>query len=245
MTDGAPDALCDFSGTSQIAKDVWFRWTPPCNGEYTISTCFLAVNDSKIAIYDGDSCTQSSIIACNDDADVEGCGLQSEITAPGLVGGEPYLIRIGSFPGAGGDTGLFLITGEEEGGTNYCTGGINLDGEEASMSFSGTTSVAANNFELVADGVSSLAQFGLFVMGDTQTRFPFGEGFLCIQPNENFYRLIPVIAFSNADQVTRPLDFLTNPTSNVTPASPWNFQFWYRDLGETNLSDAIKVCFGP
>ena len=49
------------------------------------------------------------MLACNDDALSGQCGLESEITVPGLTASSIYLIRIGSFPGKPGGTGQFDI----------------------------------------------------------------------------------------------------------------------------------------
>ena len=92
--DGLGSALCYKFGTSQIDNDVWFAWTPGANGAYQVTTCNVATNDTKIAIYDGASCATSNVLDCNDDT----CGLQSQVQANGLTGGNAYLIRIGSFP---------------------------------------------------------------------------------------------------------------------------------------------------
>lgn len=107
--DGAPDVLCYKFGTSDIAADVWFVWTAPSNDDFFVSTCNVATNDTKIAIYDGPVCFSSPMIDCNDDAVSGMCGLQSEVFAFGVTAGSSYLVRIGSFPGGTQGVGQFEI----------------------------------------------------------------------------------------------------------------------------------------
>lgn len=131
------------------------------------------------------------------------------------------------------------------GSANYCVAGTNNDGEECSISINGSSSLAANDLELVATGVSSKSQFGLFVFGDVQDQVPFGQGNLCVSLSGQFYRLNPVEAYSNVDVVTRLVDNTVAPANNIGAGETWYFQFLYRDMGVTNASDGIGVCFLP
>jgi len=108
-TDGPPDPLCFQFGTSQVESDVWYRWICPADGGYRITTCDLTSVDTRIALYDGQDCTTSSVLDCNDDADGGACGLQSEVFGSNLVAGDAYLIRIGTFPGSPSGSGQFEV----------------------------------------------------------------------------------------------------------------------------------------
>ena len=107
-TDGPPNPLCLDFATDQIDNDVWFCWTAPeCAGaDVTITTVGLTAVDTRIAVYDGCTCPPTLIVACNDDDPNCAC-LQSTVTFPAT--GVPYLIRIGTFPGAAGGVGSFDI----------------------------------------------------------------------------------------------------------------------------------------
>ncbi len=239
--DGGPSPLCYKFGTSQIDNDVWFAWTAPCNGDYTVTTCNGTLIDSKIAIYDGDDCATSSITDCNDDT----CGLQSQVSGNGLIGGETYLIRIGSFPGGSSGTGTFDISGGAV-SANYCIAGVNSSGATSDMSFTGSNSVAANDLVIHADDTPVGSFAGQFVMGDTQAMVPFVSGFLCIDLSTSFFRLNPIINQSAGGTVSRAVDNTTVPASVIVPGSTWNFQYWYRDMPfDTNLSDGLSICFAP
>ena len=105
-TDGAPDPLCDYFGQQDVDQDVWFTWVAPSDGIFTVETCGLTAVDTKIGIYDG-SCA-GAVLACNDDS----CGsLQTSLSWNG-TGGNTYLIRLGTYPGAVGGTGQFDLREE-------------------------------------------------------------------------------------------------------------------------------------
>ena len=104
--DGTPDPLCSFFGQQDVDHDVWFSWVAPSDGIFTVETCGLTAVDTKIGIYDG-SCA-GVVLACGDDA----CGsLQTSLSWSG-TGGNTYLIRLGTFPGALGGTGQFDLREE-------------------------------------------------------------------------------------------------------------------------------------
>jgi len=110
---------------------------------------------------------------------------------------------------------------------NYCTSAANSVGPGAVMGYTGTLSVAANDFAIEATG-STLSEPGLFYYGPNQTSQVFGDGFRCIA--NPTYRLLP-ISFSNAAGVaTFALDLFSPPQAagQITSGSTWNFQYWYR-----------------
>ncbi|MFT4537901.1 MAG: hypothetical protein ACI841_004029 [Planctomycetota bacterium] len=100
--DGVPDSLCYFFGLDDIDFDVWYSWTAPLDGLYSLETCGQTAVDTKVAIYDG-ACG-SPILACNDD----NCGLQSGVDF-NAISGSAYTIRLGTFPGSAGGLGTFEI----------------------------------------------------------------------------------------------------------------------------------------
>ena len=62
---------------------------------------------------------------------------------------------------------------------NYCTSLANSAGLPSLISYTGTTSIATNDFTLVAqDGVPT--QFGLFFYGPNEIQLPFGDGYRCV-----------------------------------------------------------------
>ena len=66
-TDGADLPLeCESFGSVTIFNDLFYSWTVPTDGDWSISTCNQASFDTRLAAYD--SCG-GALIACNDDGD--------------------------------------------------------------------------------------------------------------------------------------------------------------------------------
>jgi hypothetical protein len=105
-TDGPP-ASCR-PGT----RDIWYKYSVPCSGTTTVTTCGSDF-DTVLIAYSGGGCTDiaSREIACNDD-DAGACpgqsGLLSRISFP-ATGGQEYLIRVAGYNNATG-AGLLNIT---------------------------------------------------------------------------------------------------------------------------------------
>ncbi len=83
--------------------DVWYAFTPGCNGSFTFDTCAAATFDTQLSLHSGCPGTASNILACNDDFCA---GTRSSISAD-LVAGTRYLLRVG---GWGGSSGTFTLT---------------------------------------------------------------------------------------------------------------------------------------
>jgi len=130
--------------------------------------------------------------------------------------------------------------------TSYCIGAINSTGRGAHIGWQGTTSVAQNDFVLLASGCPPKKP-GIFFFGKFQHQIPFGEGYLCI--TGFMQRLLPAVLTDAGGSASYALDF-TNPASAaslIEPGSEWNFQLWYRDpqaVGHGfNLTDALHAAF--
>jgi hypothetical protein len=100
-TDGSVPTGC----VSSSSRDVWFSWTAPCDGSFTIQTCGLSVADTVLSIHA--DCVTAPIV-CNDDA----CGtpvILSSLTLSATAS-TTYLIRIAHFTfNAAGEAGSFSI----------------------------------------------------------------------------------------------------------------------------------------
>ena len=131
----------------------------------------------------------------------------------------------------------------------YCVTSPNSANAEGSrINFSGSTSVSANDFQIIA-GFAPAGQTGLFFYGPNQIQTVFGNGFRCV--GGAVTRLNPPTVISAPwGEAIHNLDN-TDPThvANIQAGTNWNFQFWYRDPaggGATfNLSDALMIPFGP
>lgn len=98
-TDGATNCP---SGVA-TGKDLWYNFSPPCNGTYRFSTCGSAF-DTVLSIHTGCPGSASNVVICNDDAAAgTACAgtAQSVVTAT-LTGGTLYVVRVAGYLGASG-----------------------------------------------------------------------------------------------------------------------------------------------
>ena len=87
-----------------VRRDVWFRWVAPATGGYSFNQCGGTTLDTRIAVYDGVDCVNFPLIACMN----SNCFNATRIPFA-AIGGNEYLIRMGSrFVGPGG-SGTFVV----------------------------------------------------------------------------------------------------------------------------------------
>lgn len=115
-------------GCAQFGADIWYRYSPPCSGIVTISTC-TSTFDTLLAVYDG-TCADLNLIACNDNSDLCGMGSEgSRVTFDAQFGRE-YLIRLGSPVGAALTEGPGLLSITNAGciapANNSCSGAASV-----------------------------------------------------------------------------------------------------------------------
>lgn len=104
-TDGANDTLCFFGGSDQIYSDLWYSFTPACDGIAIFSTVGGTGYDTRIAVYQN-SCA-GAILECNDDS--SGLIRQSTITWA-VTADTTYILRLGGYSSVTQDTGTFDLT---------------------------------------------------------------------------------------------------------------------------------------
>jgi hypothetical protein len=130
---------------------------------------------------------------------------------------------------------------------NYCIATPNSTGVGCSIGSSGSTSLATNDFTLVAADAPAL-KAGLFWYGPQSGQTPFGDGVACI--GGAFFRMNPTVTTDANGNASRHVNFLTDELpAGIAAGSTWYFQFWYRDpLGGGvgfNLSDGLRASFCP
>ncbi|MFI4853551.1 MAG: M12 family metallo-peptidase, partial [Phycisphaerales bacterium JB065] len=167
-TDGVTHASCQFDGVT--GRDIWYRFTAPCNGPLTISTCEdlggSANYDTDLVLYSaaGAPCppTEAFRVACNDDDPDNFCGTQaggyhSTIVA-NVVAGQQYLIRVGGYNASNSGTGNLLVqcgsscSGDLDGNGSIDLADLNL----VLANFGGGTGGDANG-----DGNTDLADLNI------------------------------------------------------------------------------------
>jgi hypothetical protein len=107
-------ASCFDGGGVNCYNDLWYRWTAPCTGIATLSTCGAATFDTRIVMYAGPGCPTAAtpVFACSDDT--LGCAPTTTTTLLAeVIGGTEYFVRIGSKVNSGG-TGTLSVTCESD-----------------------------------------------------------------------------------------------------------------------------------
>ncbi len=111
-TDGPSAAGCNFLfNDPQVHKDIWYGFSTSqfaSNYWQEIDTCGSEF-DTKIAVYRFDgvngcncgSLSSAQLVTCNDDANLNGCNLQSRVIFQ-LVNNSCYRIRVGGYNGDSG-----------------------------------------------------------------------------------------------------------------------------------------------
>jgi hypothetical protein len=110
------DSTACSRGGDPGGHDVYFLFSPPCDGAATISTCDGGMTtgpgelaDTQLLIYEASACGGAgALLACNDDALGFGCGpagLKSRVTFSAYAGVH-YLVRVA---GRGNDAGTFFL----------------------------------------------------------------------------------------------------------------------------------------
>lgn len=128
---------------------------------------------------------------------------------------------------------------------SYCVAAPNsFDPLGALMNHSGSSSVAANDFALMATGVPP-HKSGLFFYGQTQAQVPFGNGWRCV--GSPLTRL-PLLQSNDIGDIYYPLDLTNLPAAGQIHAGEvWNFALWYRDPAaggaNYNASNGLSVTF--
>jgi hypothetical protein len=247
-TDGPFHAACEqFTGSGAIPNDVWFCWTSPKTGDIILTTIGGTTVDTNIAIYDGCSCppTDADLLACNDDA---GGTFQSEVQVS-VVAGNSYLIRIGTFPGSPGGTGLFGIFNIAVPDNDDCvdaialgvpsttSGTTNFANPEPAAPFCGTTSNTAGAvwYTVVGDGTTYTAETCGNTNYDSKITVYCGDcndiaGLTCVTGNDDFCGLQSQVTWCTQPTVTYLVmvhgfssatgDFELGITSNGVACSP-------------------------
>jgi hypothetical protein len=116
------------------------------------------------------------------------------------------------------------------------------------MSYSGTNSIARNDFVLQTFGAPP-NKTCLYLYAQDQTGFaPFGNGYRCINPP--FFRVSPPTTSDFVGDVYYPLDLTTLPTAGrISAGQSWGFMLWYRDPAAGgafyNGSDGLSTTWCP
>ncbi len=138
--------------------------------------------------------------------------------------------------------------------TTYCMTSPNSAGPGALISWTGTPSLAADDFNLIASDLPP-DQFLMFYYGAGQTQTVFGNGYRCVNAGGvGIFRFKPFKADMFGFAVMK-VDYTQPPAGTGgglgmwLPGDVWNAQAWYRDPAgggaQFNLSDAVNLTVCP
>lgn len=141
---------------------------------------------------------------------------------------------------------LVLHAQETGPGTSFCDSGPNSSGAPATLSATGSTSIAASDLTLVASNVPE-STFGLFYFGAATISVPLGNGLRCVDGVLGRY---PVIGPTVGSIQSQPVQTPNLPGGTlVQSGDTLHFQFWFRDVASgderVDLSDGYSVTFAP
>lgn len=99
-------ASCNEGAGLASNKDVWYRYTAPCGGIATASTCGLAAFDTRITVYPGNACPTAATVvkACNDNG--AACASGTSVARWPAAAGSTWYIRVGSTGATAGSGSL-------------------------------------------------------------------------------------------------------------------------------------------
>lgn len=86
------------------SKSVWWTWTAPSTGQFTINTSGSSF-DTTLGVYTGNSVTSLQLVAENDDANFDAGDYTSQVTI-NAVAGTQYHLQVNGYEGASGDITL-------------------------------------------------------------------------------------------------------------------------------------------
>ncbi|MCP3920541.1 MAG: LamG domain-containing protein [bacterium] len=132
-------------------------------------------------------------------------------------------------------------------GTSYCGPAIpNSSGLAGAITAEGSSAVLLNDLTLVADQLPP-GQFAFFLSSQTQgfVNPPGSSGILCLGGGLGpFHQQSQIFQGPSGTLAVDLTSIPVNPVQAVLPGDTWNFQCWYRDIGNTNnLTDAVSVAF--
>ena len=115
------------------------------------------------------------------------------------------------------------------------------------ISATGNVGASANDVTLTADQIPP-GQFGYFISSQTQGFFnpPGSVGFICLGGGIGRYNQPQNIGQGPSFSLVLDLTDIPTPTgsASVNPGETWNFQAWYRDIGNTNnFTDGVEILF--
>ncbi|MCH8236321.1 MAG: VCBS repeat-containing protein, partial [Chloroflexi bacterium] len=204
-----------------------------------IARVFSGSDGSIIHTFEGDSVGDAFGVSVSGAGDIDGDGF-----ADLIVGANQ------NQEGASNVGYARVFSGCDVLGTSYCgPANLNSTGQSAVISACGSDLADGGYFMLHATDLPP-SKFGYFLASETQAFVPFAggsQGNLCL--GGQIGRFAKQIQSSGASgELTIQVDLTQLPTPSgphvVLAGETWNFQAWFRDVGNnSNFTDGISILF--
>ena len=127
---------------------------------------------------------------------------------------------------------------------SYCSARLNTAGEFAELDLAGRFFLDANDLQVRVRNIPA-GTFGFLLASRAQRRLPVSSGYVCL--DSPLFRLSNQISQADA---SGSVNYTVDPQLAPVPldlqnATFMNFQYWYRDGGASNFTNAVNVIFCP
>jgi len=127
---------------------------------------------------------------------------------------------------------------------SYCSSRLNSVGEFAELDLAGRFFLEADDLRIRVRNIPA-GTFGFLLASQGQRRLPVASGYVCV--DSPLFRISNQISQADA---TGAVDYtldpqLAPPALDLQNAQFMNFQYWYRDGGASNFTNAVNVIFCP
>ena len=178
---------------SQIHSDLFFAWTPQCDGDYVFDTIGSSdIGDSKLSVHLGADCSAVCVVS-NDDIDSLGGDFLSQVALNGVLQADTYLIQVGTWghPSVRGDFALNISKVgspcNQVGLAILCDPASNhFEGNYVKLDSSTFGSGLGSDLHLAATDGPAL-QFGFVLVSPNTTLLPIFSGVLCVGSPQGRY----------------------------------------------------------
>jgi hypothetical protein len=202
---GDPGTCAGAQNGAPPASDVFFAWTPICDGDYLFTTCGQML-DTQIALHLGGDCSATCIEQeGNNDGTCGGNTFDdAQYTETGLLAANTYLVQVGGWSGSVGAGNLDISN--VSGGCGPAGGTITVECDPASNHFLGN--YAKLDTSSFGSGVGSdlhlectdgpAGEFGFVLVANGGTAgIPVFNGVLCLGSPQGRYN--PLVATNQGD----------------------------------------------
>ncbi len=127
---------------------------------------------------------------------------------------------------------------------SYCSSRQNSVGDYASLDLAGRFFLEAEDLQVRVRNIPPNT-FGFMLASRAQRRLPVASGYVCLA--DPIFRISDQVTQADGTgSVNYTVDPLLAPAAlDLQNSTYMNFQYWYRDGGASNFTNAVNVIFCP